>query len=141
MMTRPQVQAFFMDAMLLTQRIVFAGYMCAGHGYKKWMKWEIIQNDFATPFGMSPYLSAGLTIFAEFFCCLLIIVGLTTRWAAIPNVICMLVAAIVIHAGDPWSDKESALLFCCGFLSITVMGPGRWSLDYFLRNTKLGAWL
>ena len=46
-----------------------------------------------------------------------------------PPVITMLVAAMVIHGADPFAKKEFALLYFFGFLAITLLGAGKYSLD------------
>jgi putative oxidoreductase len=141
MSTKQTIQLVATDLALLAARLVFGGYMFWEHGMKKWYKWDVIQHDFATPFGLPPYWSAALTIFAEYYCCILIVFGLFTRWAAIPNLICMLVAALVIHAGDPMGDRESAFLYLAGFAIIALYGAGRISVDHWIKKTRLGRWV
>jgi putative oxidoreductase len=41
----------------------------------------------------------------------------------------MLVAAFVVHGGDPWRDKELAIMYFVIYLVILVAGPGRFSID------------
>jgi putative oxidoreductase len=42
----------------------------------------------------------------------------------------MLVAAFIAHAGDPFSGKEKALMYAAGFLAISLLGAGKYSIDY-----------
>jgi putative oxidoreductase len=56
-------------------------------------------------------------------------VGLFTRWAAIPAAFTMAVAAFLAHAGDPFGDREMALLYLTLFTTIGLVGPGRFSID------------
>lgn len=84
---------------------------------------------FADPFGLGPEISLGLAIFAEVACAILVLVGFKTRLATIPLIITMLVAAFYAHADDPFGKKEPALLFLTLFLSILLMGPGKYALD------------
>lgn len=68
---------------------------------------------------------------AEFFCSILLILGLGTRIVLIPLIIAMTVVAFMVHGSDPLSEKESALLFLIPFLTLFITGPGKYSLDYF----------
>jgi putative oxidoreductase len=84
---------------------------------------------FADPFGLGPEISLGLAIFAEVACSIFVMIGFKTRWATIPLMITMLVAAFYAHADDPFGDKELPLLFFTVFLSILISGPGRYSVN------------
>ena len=79
--------------------------------------------------------------FAEVFCAALVVIGLTTRLAAIPLVIMMLVAAGVVHWDDPFGKKEFAVLFLVPFLTLLLTGPGRYSLDGWLTSVRKDAGL
>jgi putative oxidoreductase len=87
---------------------------------------------FADPIGMGVELSLVLAVFAEFFCSILLIVGLTSRLTAIPLMITMLVAGFVVHATDPFQVKEFALLYGVVFTALLITGPGKFSLDYWI---------
>ena len=87
---------------------------------------------FPDPLGVSAEVSLGLTVFAEVACAILIVVGLCTRWAAFILAFTMCVAAFVIHGDDPLAKQEKALLFLAMYSSITVLGPGRFSLDHLI---------
>jgi putative oxidoreductase len=84
---------------------------------------------FASVFGMSQSLSLALTVFAEVFCAILILVGLVTRFAAIPLIFGMAVAAFYMHAADPFSSKEMAVLYLVGFAFLLITGGGKYSVD------------
>ncbi len=116
------------DYALLMTRLVFGGLMLT-HGWPKLMK--IINSDwgFADPLGIGAAPSLILTVFAEFFCALAIVLGWKTRLVAIPLIFTMLVAALIIHGSDPLADKEMALLYLGGFAVLAFMGGGRLSID------------
>lgn len=117
------------DLGLLLLRIAGSGLMLT-HGVPKLMNYfgeEPIQ--FGNPIGIGSGPSHFLVMFAEVFCAFLVLIGLKTRWAAIPIVIDMLVAAFIAHAADPIGAREKSLLFAAIFISIFLMGPGRYSLD------------
>lgn len=87
---------------------------------------------FASVFGMSQSLSLTLAVFAEVFCSILFLVGLGTRFAAIPLIFTMGVAVFYIHGADPFSRKETAILYLLGFTFLFITGGGKYSLDYII---------
>ncbi|MFN0033081.1 MAG: DoxX family protein [Flavobacteriales bacterium] len=125
-------QSWNTDLAALLLRVVFGGLMLWLHGHGKLMKWDEYSVKFAEPFGMPSYLSAALTIFAEFFCCILIVLGLFTRLSAVPIIICMAVAAFNIHWADSMHDKEASLTYMGAFIAIFILGGGKYSVDYLL---------
>jgi len=125
------------DLTALILRIGFGAYMLMGHGYGKLMKLisgEEIQ--FISFLGLSPKISLGLAVCAEFIACIFIIIGYKTRVATLPLLVTMLVAIFVVHGGDPWfmygaegGSKEPAVIYFIGFLSIYLLGSGKYSVD------------
>lgn len=125
------------NLLLLLVRLIVGAFMLT-HGWGKFLK--LIGDGtitFADPLGLGETASLVLTVFAEVFCSILIILGLTTRLAAIPSLITMLVAAFIVHANDGFGKQELALLYGTIYLVIAVLGAGKYSLDYliFKRNT------
>lgn len=106
-----------------------AAAMLAGHGWDKVVHLQEYLRQVPDPLGVGPMASTILVIFAEAFCTLLVMFGFLTRLAAVPVIATMVVAALWVHADDPWSKKEFALLYAIPFLTILFMGPGRFSLD------------
>ncbi len=114
---------------ILWLRIVGGGFMLA-HGVPKLMKlFAGAPIQFADPFGFGPGITLGLTVFAEFVCAILILIGLKTRAASIPLMFTMLVAAFVIHGSDPFGKKELALIYFAIYLSLFFLGSGKYSVD------------
>ena len=99
------------------------------HGYPKLNK--LISGDyaFADPLGMGQELSLILTVGAEFFCSLLLLLGIATRAVLIPLIFTMVVVFFIVHGNDPFGDKESALMFLIPYVTLFFTGPGRFSLD------------
>lgn len=99
------------------------------HGYDKLVSLLGGANDFPDPLGVSPRISHGLTVFAEFFCSILLVLGLSTRLASLVLIILALVIAFGIHLNDPLGDKEHALLYLFSYITIFIIGAGKYSLD------------
>ena len=85
---------------------------------------------FPAMFGLDASTSLALAVFSELFCSLLIIFGLGTRLATVPLIATMLVAAFVVHADDPFQKKEMALLYLIVFITLLVLGGGKYSVDH-----------
>lgn len=114
-----------------------AGGLMLTHGMGKFTTLfgsEPIQ--FPDPLGIGATASLALTVFAEVFCAILIMIGLATRFAAVVLLITMLVAAFVIHANDPISKQELSLLYAAIFLVIAVTGAGKFSIDRWIFSRK-----
>src|ERR1700712_672668 len=75
------------------------GVLILMHGYDKLVHFNNYKTQFIPFLGMSSSISLSLAIFAEFFCAILLILGLFTRFAAIPLIITMSVALFKAHDG------------------------------------------
>ncbi len=122
---------------LLLLRITFGGLMIINHGFPKLQRFfgdEPVK--FMAFMGLSPEISLGLAVFAELLCAALIVIGLGTRYAAIPLIITMFVAAFVAHGDDPFARKEKALLFLVPFIILLISGGGKYALDALISRQK-----
>ncbi|TVR40921.1 MAG: DoxX family protein [Cryomorphaceae bacterium] len=105
------------------------GLFMLTHGYPKLEKLLSGSQQFPDPLGIGALPSLILAVFAEVFCSALVALGLLTRYAVIPLIITMIVAAFVAHAGDPFGKREMALLYLLGYVVIFARGSGKFSLD------------
>ena len=106
------------------------------HGWPKMMDFSEKSSGFADPIGIGPTGSLALTVFAEVFCTAFVVLGLFTRVATIPLIICMGVAALVVHSGDSIADREGALGYLMLYIAIFFLGGGRFSADNYLRKNS-----
>lgn len=121
-----------LDVWLLVVRVLVAAFMLT-HGLPKFYKLMAGgEIQFREVFGMSAALSLSLAVFSEVICSTFILIGLATRLASIPLMITMLVAAFVAHGSDPFNRKELPLLYCVVYLSLLILGAGRYSVDHLL---------
>lgn len=114
---------------LLILRVGTGAMMLFGHGWGKLAGFSDKAGVFPDPLGIGSAASLGLATFAEFFCAIGLIFGFATRLSALPLVINMLVAAIIVHSDDPWGKKEFALLYAVPFITLLFTGGGKYSLD------------
>jgi putative oxidoreductase len=48
----------------------------------------------------------------------------------------MAVAALIVHAGDPFKQKELALMYLVLYIVLFFIGSGKYSIDYFISKKK-----
>lgn len=121
---------------LLFLRIAMGGFMLS-HGHPKLMQLMAGgEINFPDPLHVGSTASLALTVFAEFFCAIAVLIGFQTRWAAFFLAFTMFIAGVVIHSNDPWGDKEHSLLYLFGNLAILFQGGGAYSLDGLLSSRK-----
>lgn len=116
------------DLGLLVLRIAFGALMMR-HGWQKLVNFSEYAGGFLDFMGMGGQVSLGMATFAELFCAFLIVIGLATRFAAIPLIITMLVAFFQAHANDAFDVKEHSLLFLFSYITLLIAGAGKFSLD------------
>jgi len=123
------VQSTAASVGLLVLRVSIGLMMAFGHGWGKLTGFGERAAQFADPYGVGPTVSMALAVFAEFLCSLALALGLFTRAAVIPLMVTMLTAALIIHADDPWGQKEKAVLFLVVYAALLFTGPGKYALD------------
>ncbi len=124
------------DVSLLILRIA-GGTLILTHGIGKIT--PLFGSDpiqFPNPIGLGATTSLALAVFAEVVCAALLILGLATRFAAIPLLITMLVAVLVVHVADPFARQELPLLYASIYLVILIAGAGKFSIDNMVFNKK-----
>ena len=107
------------------------------HGWSKLKKLQEGGSDFYNFLGLGSDISLLLIVIAEFFCSILLILGLGTRLILIPLMIGMLVVVFMVHGDDPFGDKEHGLLFLVPYITLFITGPGKHSLDYLFFGKKM----
>jgi putative oxidoreductase len=105
------------------------GILILQHGYDKITNFGSLQYKFMNLMHIGSRISLMLVIFAEFFCGILFILGLFTRFACVPLIIAMCVALFVFTKGDFFGKGEASALYLTGFIALLFAGPGRVSVD------------
>jgi putative oxidoreductase len=114
-------------ALLLLRVVPFA--LMFLHGWDKLMTFSQKKGVFPDPLHVGHAVSLSLTIFAEALCAALLVLGLLTRLAAIPLVICMGVVVFMVQANAPIGQKELAIVYLVIATALLFTGPGRFSVD------------
>ncbi|REC44049.1 DoxX family protein [Chryseobacterium pennipullorum] len=124
------------DIVLLVVR-VFVGFAMLSHGFPKLqMLLEGGKIEFFDFLGLGPQISLILTVFAEFVCSILLILGLFTRVALGFLIFTMAMAAFVVHGADPFEKREMALTYLSVYLLLMVIGAGKISVDHMIERRK-----
>ncbi|MGH1516756.1 DoxX family protein [Chryseobacterium sp. JK1] len=124
------------DIVLLAVR-VFVGFAMLSHGFPKLqMLLAGGKIEFFDFMGLGPQISLILTVFAEFVCSILLILGLFTRVSLGFLIFTMGIAAFVVHGADPFEKREMALIYLCIYLLLMVAGAGKVSVDHMIERRK-----
>ncbi len=110
-----------------------AGVLIMKHGYDKLVHFADMKTKFINFMGIGSTMSLSLTVFAEFFCGIFLIIGLFSRLVTIPLIINMSVALYKAHHGDVFGVGEKPALFLLCFIIVLLCGPGKASVDGLIR--------
>ena len=81
-----------------------------------------------------PLVAANVSVYAQFICGGLYILGLFIRPAAIIMIINFLVALFVVHLGTTFQQSFEALVMLFSSIFFLFHGPGKFSVEHGLRN-------
>lgn len=119
------------DLALLVLRLWLGLAMAWLHGWGKLVNLIAGTSKFPDILGIGALSALLLAIFAEFFCSLLLVVGLWTRLAALLLLITMSVAFFMAHGAKlsgPGSG-ELAFVYLAGYMVLLLAGAGKFSVD------------
>lgn len=112
-------------------RIMF-GVLLLPNGWDMLVNFSTYAASFTDPLGIGARASLTLVILSELLCSALVAIGLFTRLNAIPIIITFLVAAFIAHAKDPYTVKQTALLYVVLSTYFAIAGGGRYSVDHII---------
>lgn len=116
---------------------VFVGFAMLSHGFPKLqMLLAGGRIEFFDFLGLGPQISLILTVFAEFVCSILLILGLFTRISLGFLIFTMVMAAFVVHGADPFEKREMAFIYLSVYLLLMVIGAGKVSVDHMIERRK-----
>ncbi|GAA4380128.1 DoxX family protein [Hymenobacter koreensis] len=106
-------------------------------GPPDWFVQQVAGLGFTFP---SPYFWAGAAVWGEFVGGLLIALGLFTRWSGLQLAFQFFVVAFLWYENpSPITGMYFQQLLFWGFALVTVLGGGRYSLDYWLTRRAVNA--
>lgn len=87
-----------------------------------------------------PHLLAPFSVWVQFACGVLLILGLFTRWAGLVVMGHFIVAVVMVHAAEPLRGQWPALVLVFLGAHFAAAGAGRFGLDRWLaRRSRIGA--
>lgn len=129
------------NIIMLLVRILVGIAMIILHGLPKLEKFMTGgEIQFYNFMGIGASATLILAILIELICSFLIIIGLFTRAASLGLMIVMVVAAFGHHYAEPFSVKESSLLFLSLFALILAFGPRQFSIDSMITKRRESRW-
>jgi putative oxidoreductase len=94
--------------------------------WERMVEFERFLRERGTPV---PLVAAHLSVYTQFICGILVILGAAVRPAAVPLVINFVAALLIAHRGDTWRGAFPALVMLASALFFLFHGAGRLSLD------------
>jgi putative oxidoreductase len=92
---------------------------------------------FLTHFGfVAPQLMAPLSVYAQFICAILFILGLLTRWAGLITAFNFIVAVWMVHLPQSFDLWWPALVLVFLGLLFATHGAGRYALDAVIARRR-----
>lgn len=79
-----------------------------------------------------PELMAPLSVYAQFICGVLLVIGLLTRWAGLVMTFNFIVAVVMVHWSQDFRGWWPAIVLVFISLHFALHGAGRYSVDAWL---------
>lgn len=87
---------------------------------------------FMAQFGFpAPAFLALVSVYAQFVCGILLILGLLTRWAGLFMAFNFIVGFVMVHGADDFRAQFPALILIVVSLQLAAGGGGRYAIDRF----------
>jgi putative oxidoreductase len=133
------------DLGLLIIRLII-GLLMAFYGFEKLIHFsDMAASDFWAKnvnfLGLTGKTPLALTVFAELFCSLFLMLGVFTRVSLFFLMFCMAYIFVVIFPfsildkGDNGYQFNDAFIYFAIYLGLFFTGPGKYSLDYKIFNS------
>ncbi len=83
-----------------------------------------------------PLVAANVSVYAQFICGVLYILGLFIRPAAIVMIINFMAALLLVHLGQSFLDAFQALMMLFGSIFFLFNGSGKLSIDDWMASSQ-----
>lgn len=118
---------------ILLFRLMF-GAMLLYHGVEKIIHFDELSLHFMNFAGLGPKFSLILSIFAEAGCSIALMIGFLCRLSILPLIFNMFMATFFAMPHAPYKMMELPLIYLLGFVILYLAGPGKFSIDYLIRE-------
>lgn len=119
---------------LLFFRVAVAFELLFVHGLKKIGIGVAIAETVPNPLGLPEFFNQAFAIVANIIMPLFIAAGLFTKLATLPILAVTLSGFFIVHFNDPIAIRDIPFMYSVCFLFLTIVGPGKYSLDYYFLN-------
>ncbi len=124
---------------LLALRLSVGVQLAAFHGWDKFQTYSQRVATFPDPLTIGHKHSLTGTVIAELACGFLLALGALGRAMALVVAFSLTLTLFWHQAGDPWRRRETTVLYLAASVVLLIMGPGKYSLDGYVRGRKGGA--
>lgn len=95
-------------------------------------------RDFLELFGAPlPLVSAVTSVYAQFICGILFILGWKLKIASIIMIFNFIVAILLVHLNDPYPNIYPAISMLAGAMFLVMHGGGKTSIDHFQQKKAI----
>ncbi|WP_462250256.1 DoxX family protein [Ekhidna sp.] len=101
--------------------------------WDRMLEFEEFLKAFGTPF---PLLSAIISVYAQFICGILYIVGWKVWHAGLVMTFNFIIAITLVHLSDPYPSIYPAISMLAGSIFLVFNGAGEFSLDHWMQIKK-----
>ncbi len=132
----------FLDSLAGLQDLALLALRVLTGAFLIWGVWDNIADparmdefvEFMTQFGFpAPEFMAPLSVWFQFGCGVLFILGLFTRWAGLLMAFNFIVGFLMVHLGDDFRAQFPALILIAVSFYLATAGGGRFALDRIFR--------
>lgn len=134
-MAVPNSAIVFNISMLLF-RVILSLELMVVHGFKKIGINVAVPEQVPNPLHLPEALNNIFAVSANLFFPVFVILGLFTRIAIIPILAVTLTGYFVLHWNDALLIKDTPFMYSLSYLLILALGPGKYSVDYFIVNKR-----
>jgi putative oxidoreductase len=114
---------------LLALRLGAFAMILAYHVRPKVLHFDAEMSAFPDPLGVGHQESFLLALASEGGCAALVAIGVAARAASLPVVFTMAMVLVLGARGFEGADVQLALLYAFPYVTIALLGPGRYSVD------------
>ena len=95
-------------------------------------------RNFLEAFGMPfPLFSAVISVYSQFFCGILFILGWKVKEAGLIMIFNFIVAILLVHLDDPYPNIYPAISMLAGATFMTFYGNGKISVEEWIKSKKV----
>ena len=128
--------AVHFNVSMLVFRVLVSIELMIAHGLKKVGVGVATAEHVPNPIHLPDAVNQAFATAANLFFPVLVILGFFTRLSVLPILAVTLTGYFLVHWNDSLLVKDTPFMYSAVYLLILVLGPGKYSVDYFI-NKKI----